>query len=603
MAWKLTATCFVLIEMLAQLSPVDLRIYRRDFEQPYIEDTFAYYSRKREELLASRGVIAYLRFADQTLLAEHRRMVELVHQDTRPMLRTVLIKALVGSALRDILNPDSGLGLMLEHGDVESARTVWVMLKGFREYRAQLHDAVGTGSMLMVRRYVEQAGDRPAHVWMQELVVAYARYMHTAQRACELDPAFIAEVSGGAQQAFAGVPQNVAVLVAYADWLFRRYKQAPADRAGALPPSSRTTLIFDSDAFAAPSPDTAEGMLRCLHVLVDFFRGVTERDVFEERYREALTQRLLTGATQLETETQALFLIRHETGPHYTQLMDSMLQDVRNSAHLATAVAATKDMAVFSRRCKDVSAPTMAPLIMTPGPWMVKRAPAPPTLQLNYMLRNLAPLAERTYLERHPGRKLEWCWDAGVAVVAVEFACGLRELQMTTYQYMVLDLFDEKDSLSFATLLKCTGVPEDELARHVLSLAHPKVGVLLKEPNTPAIAHDHVFKFNNDFRCREMRVRIPLMAPSSRPSAAAAGQPTNDAIVRQRKTMIQACIMRLLKIRKECEYALIMSHVEKSVASSFPLDNAIFKQCLEDLCDQEFIERDEDQRSVYRYLA
>jgi len=98
------------IEMLAQMSPVDLRIYRRDFEQPYIEDTFAYYSRKREELLASRGVIAYLRFADQTLLAEHRRMVELVHQDTRPMLRTVLIKALVGSALRDILNPDSGLG-------------------------------------------------------------------------------------------------------------------------------------------------------------------------------------------------------------------------------------------------------------------------------------------------------------------------------------------------------------------------------------------------------------------------------------------------------------------------------------------------------------
>lgn len=51
-----------------------------------------------------------------------------------------------------------------------------------------------------------------------------------------------------------------------------------------------------------------------------------------------------------------------------------------------------------------------------------------------------------------------------------------------------------------------------DLRRHALSLAHPKVRLLLKTPNTKALAPEHRFRFNWAYTNPLRRVRIPLLS-------------------------------------------------------------------------------------------
>jgi cullin 3 len=178
-------------------------------------------------------------------------------------------------------------------------------------------------------------------------------------------------------------------------------------------------------------------------------------------------------------------------------------------------------------------------------------------------------------------------------------------------QYLVLQCFEFNDSITFADMCKKTGVPAQLLARQALSLAHPKVGVLKKTPNSPACEDDHVFAFNNAFQTAVYKVRVPLIASSSlaKPNADANSnkQPqapvVSQKVMAQRKTAIDAAVLRVMKRRKEVEHNDLVREVAESLASIFTVDAAAVKLRIEGLIDQDYMERADNERSLYRYIA
>jgi len=80
-----------------------------------------------------------------------------------------------------------------------------------------------------------------------------------------------------------------------------------------------------------------------------------------------------------------------------------------------------------------------------------------------------------------------------------------------------------------------------ELNRHLLSLAHPNVRVLRKNPNNNTMAPDHKFMFNTKYESKLYRVKVrrpcrpaAMSRLPAHPSPFLAGPANDDARGRQR---------------------------------------------------------------------
>ena len=71
------------------------------------------------------------------------------------------------------------------------------------------------------------------------------------------------------------------------------------------------------------------------------------------------------------------------------------------------------------------------------------------------------------YRGKHTGRKLDWEYSLGSAVLRAQFDQGEKELRVSLFQALVLLLFNEEDNLSYTDIKERTKigtnpVPQDE---------------------------------------------------------------------------------------------------------------------------------------------
>ena len=69
-----------------------------------------------------------------------------------------------------------------------------------------------------------------------------------------------------------------------------------------------------------------------------------------------------------------------------------------------------------------------------------------------------------------------------------------------------------------------------------------------------------------------------------------------------RSSAIEAAIVRIMKSRKKLEHNQLVQDVITTLQMFKPHPQVI-KQKIEHLIDREYLERDPDDKSVYRYLA
>lgn len=177
----------------------------------------------------------------------------------------------------------------------------------------------------------------------------------------------------------------------------------------------------------------------------------------------------------------------------------------------------------------------------------------------------------------------------------------------------ILMLFNSGDKLSFAEIQTLTGIPPDELTRHLLSLAHPQVKILLKNPPGKACAPDHRFKYNTKYTSKLYRNKISVLskaaagvatesntdtaaadAAGSCSSAAASAVPA--AVAESRKYSVEAAIVRIMKSRKTLDHNLLVSEVVRQLSNKFPVETPFIKKRIEALIEREYLERDANNR-------
>lgn len=198
----------------------------------------------------------------------------------------------------------------------------------------------------------------------------------------------------------------------------------------------------------------------------------------------------------------------------------------------------------------------------------------------------------QSYTNKYNNRKLKWCLDQGYAEVYVNFGETIKIITCTTY--MMIILLYIKDGISFKELSEeCGG----DISEHLLSLCHPSNKILLKNPNTPVLNDTDRFAINRNFQHASYKITIPLRSFEKQKHE------ETKILEIQRSYVIDSAIIRIMKTRKQLSHNILISETVEQLQKRFKPDLSLIKKRIDLLIDQEYIERTEDNRTLYNYVV
>lgn len=191
---------------------------------------------------------------------------------------------------------------------------------------------------------------------------------------------------------------------------------------------------------------------------------------------------------------------------------------------------------------------------------------------------------------------------------------GDKELSVSFVQALILLAFNEppqtksgRGTAEFWTLealCSYTGLGEKECMRVISSLVHGKVKLLLREkiPLDVPIALTDPVVVNEEFAHPMYRVKVAsggAKTPVATRDQESSANLTHK-VVADRKFVIEAAIVRILKMRRRISHTDLVTEVFEQC--KFSVEAADIKGRIETLIDREYIARD-PQPGFYFYVA
>jgi len=317
--------------------------------------------------------------------------------------------------------------------------------------------------------------------------------------------------------------------------------------------------------------------------------------VFEKYYKQHLAKRLLLARSSSDdTERNMIAKLKTECGYQFTSKLEGMFNDMKLSA---------ETMEGFKAYIKDKSNETalsgvdLNVHVLTTGFWPTQSASK---CNLPPEILSCCETFKKFYTEKHSARRLTWQTNMGTGDIKALFGSKKHELNVSTYQMVILLLFNNSSVLSFQEIKDATAIPENDLKRNLVSVSMGHFKILIPEERTKQIKPEHKFKFNAAFKSKLYRVKI---TPLTRPQNTQQRQETRKKVDEDRKHQIEAAIVRIMKARKTLEHANLVSEVIKQLSSRFMPNPLLVKKRVESLIEREYLERSKTDRKVYHYLA
>ncbi|KAI9851518.1 MAG: hypothetical protein M1838_003472 [Thelocarpon superellum] len=333
-----------------------------------------------------------------------------------------------------------------------------------------------------------------------------------------------------------------------------------------------------------------------LDQVLDLFRFVEGKDVFEAFYKKDLARRLLMArSASADAERMMLARLKTECGGGFTYNLEQMFKDVD---------LAREEMASYKAMRADGGRSSAIDLnvnVLSASAW-----PTYPDVPVN-VPPEIAQAVEdydRHYRSKHTGRRLEWKHSLAHCVVRAYFPKGIRELVVSSFQAIVLLLFngiEDGASLSYEQIRSTTGLADAELQRTLQSLACAKYRVLSKTPKGKDIGADDVFKINLGFSDIKYRIKINQIQLKETKEE---NQATHDDVQRDRQYETQAAIVRIMKSRKTITYSELQAETIAATRKRGAMKGAEIKVQIDKLIEKDYMERDVSADGiVYKYLA
>lgn len=320
------------------------------------------------------------------------------------------------------------------------------------------------------------------------------------------------------------------------------------------------------------------------------FKYIEDKDVFQKFYSKMLAKRLVNFASASDdAEASMISKLKETCGFDYTNKLQRMFTDMGLSKELNDSF---KEQMAKQHEKADLNVDFYA-LVLANGFWPLTA----PTTDFNIPTELLPTYTrfERYYGSKHSGRKLTWLWQLAKTDLSTSYLSQKHIFQTSVYQTSVLLQYNSADSLSYSELQNLTGLNDAALRGALGALVKAKV--LLKSDDKPG---EESYEVNIKAKFKKLRMNLNMPVKSEQKAE------TSDVmkmVDEDRKLLLQATIVRIMKARKTLKHAQLVQEVVAQVSSRFQPSVPTIKKAIEALIEKEYLERNENERDSLSYLA
>lgn len=344
---------------------------------------------------------------------------------------------------------------------------------------------------------------------------------------------------------------------------------------------------------------------KVLSSVMELFRYIQTKDVFEAFYRKDLAKRLLQRkSSSLDLEKFFISELKNECGAGYTSKLEGMFKDMSLSDEITSQYETyVKDK--FGPMTDESNSQTKMDLwVLTMGYWPTYPSQEP---VLPNCLQVHKERFETYYSNKYQGRRVEWKHNLSQCHVEFNLPNLRKTLEVSELQALVLLCFNDGSPKDINDLKERTGIESDELTGILQSLSLGRVDkakgtttrVLVKSSKGKEILDSDEFEVNVSFTHKLAKIKIPNIS-SKKLEEEKESKKALESVNRDRLHQIDAACIRVMKSRKTMTHQDLMSEIMAQI--KFKATSTDIKKRIESLIERDYMERG-DERSTYNYLA
>lgn len=546
-----------------------LGLYSSDFEPKFINVSRDYFSRLAEQESQSQNLAGYLAECTSQLERESLRCEKFqLDLSTKREIVSVLEQEMVHKQVSVLVDVTS-VGELLGKKDLQSLARLYSLLDRIGDAGALIKPAwenyiTTEGSAIVQNEQMEA-----------EMVSRLLEFKGSIDKICaepfkknddlafSLRDAFSTFINArNPNQKHANNSKPAEMIAKYVDLLLRSGVKAFVGRTEDNEGAERA-IVGDEDAELAAQ----------LENVLDLFRFIHGKDVFEAFYKKDLARRLLMGrSASADAERSMLAKLKTECGSGFTHNLERMFKDIELSKETMTSFKASR-IGLDKSRGVDLNVHILS---MSAWPTYLDIPISLPEGLAEYL-----EVFKDFYLAKHKGRKLMWRHALTQCVLKANFPKGKKELVVSAFQAVVLLLFNSINpvqSLSYAAIMEATGLPDRELIRTLQSLACGKHRVLRKHPKGAEVNPTDTFTLNEGFKDEKFRIKVNQIQLKETKEE---NKETHERVAQDRQYETQAAIIRIMKARKTIKHVELIQQTIEQTKNRGVLDISEIKQNIE----------------------
>lgn len=208
---------------------------------------------------------------------------------------------------------------------------------------------------------------------------------------------------------------------------------------------------------------------------------------------------------------------------------------------------------------------------------------------------------QQFYQTKHIGRKLNWLFQLSKAELKTHYLKSSKvsyTFMVSAYQMGILLQYNNADSYTYEELQKSTGLASEALNPALGILVKAKVLLLRDGTNVGDAGSRYVL--NQEFKSKKVRINLNMQMKMEQKAET---DETHKNIEEDRMFVMQAAIVRIMKTRKVMKHVVLIDEVITQLQSRFKPRVPAIKKCIDVLLEKEYIERVENQKDMYSYVA
>ena len=322
---------------------------------------------------------------------------------------------------------------------------------------------------------------------------------------------------------------------------------------------------------------------------------IQERDVFQEFYRKNLAKRLFQNQSiSMVSEKYMIEQLRVVCGfgsVDKFNRMDRMVTDIESSSGLNQSFS---DYLTESNHNNDLASFHIN--VLSAGFWPLGRTPTV-TARVPEDIQRFVDLFREFYDTKFVGRRLSWLHHKCSGDIILRGFEKSYMVNMSTYQYAVLNLFNRATALTAGEIIRATDLTQENLKNLVESMIGSYDRILtVSPPVSDQFTEASVIKVNEEFSNSSMEFKLPSVLPQEI-------QQARSSINEDRSMFLQAAIIRIMKSRKTMKHNDLVQEVIRQSAGKFQPNISNIKKAIEGLIEKEYLKRNTEMNEVYEYIV